>query len=249
VHLEIFEGPLDLLLYLIKKNDLDIRNIPVSQITQEYLGYLDLMKQLNLEVAGDFLVMASTLMQIKARSLLPVPRTEEEGEEGPDPRSELVEKLLEYQRFKEAAKALEARAGDFEGIFYRGVPRFAERDKSLNVRIFDLLGTLREILDRAEDRGRLVVAEEFRIEEKMRKILAMLSERPYVLFREIFQDETLKLGILTCFTGLLELIKVQKVFARQEAPFAEILIYLRQAPAEGAVPVWPSDAGNGAVDG
>ena len=105
VHLELFEGPLDLLLYLIKKSDLEIAEIPIAQITSEYLEYIDLMKELNLDVAGEFLVMASTLMQIKARMLLPSP----EEEEGPDPAEELKARLLEYQKFKEAAKTLSER--------------------------------------------------------------------------------------------------------------------------------------------
>src|SRR5579885_81291 len=102
VQLEIFEGPLDLLLFLIKKDDLDINNIPIAHITKQYLGYLDMMKELNLEMAGEFLVLASTLMAIKAKTLLP--SQEVEGEEGPDPRAELVAKLVEYQKFKQAAK-------------------------------------------------------------------------------------------------------------------------------------------------
>src|SRR6266851_8307249 len=104
VSLEIFEGPMDLLLHLIKKNDLDIKDIPIAEITHEYLQYLDLMKDLNLEMAGEFLVMASTLMQIKSQMLLPSPEGEEA--EGPDPRAELINKLLEYQRYKEAASLL-----------------------------------------------------------------------------------------------------------------------------------------------
>lgn len=239
VHLEMFEGPLDLLLYLIKKDDLDIRNIPIAKITQEYLEYLDLMKELNLEIAGEFLVTASTLIQIKAHSLLPSSMLE--GEEGPDPAKEFAERLLEYQKFKEASKYLDTRAAEWDGVFYRGAPRFAEHDKSLNIRIFDLLATVREILDRAEDRGRLITAEEFRIEEKIAKVQAMLEGKPYILFRDIFEGERRKLGILTCFLAVLELIKTQKVIARQEAPFAEILIYKRQAPPEIVSPVWPTD--------
>ena len=123
VHLEMFEGPLDLLLFLIKKNDLDIYDIPISQITQEYLSYLSLMKDLNLDVAGEFLVLASTLMQVKARTLLP---SQDAEEEGPDPRAELVAKLVEYQKFKEAAKFLDRRAAEFSDVFYRGAPHFAE---------------------------------------------------------------------------------------------------------------------------
>ncbi|MBI5243960.1 MAG: segregation/condensation protein A [Elusimicrobia bacterium] len=240
VHLELFEGPLDLLLYLIKKDDLDIRDIPISQITQEYLEYLDLMKELNLDVAGEFLVMASTLIQIKAHTLLPSHEGLDDGAEGPDPRREFAEKLLEYQKFKEAARFLDTRSAEWDGVFYRGAPRFAEHDKSLNIRIFDLLSTVREILGRAEDRGRVIVGEEFRIEEKIGKILGLLEGKPYVLFRDIFKDERLKLGILTCFIAVLELIKTQKIIARQEAPLAEILIYKRQAPVEIVAPIWPS---------
>lgn len=236
VHLEVFEGPLDLLLYLIRKDDLDVQNIPISQITREYLQYLDLMKELNLEVAGDFLVMASTLMQIKARSLLPS-QEEASAEEGPDPRSELVAKLVEYQKFKEAAKFLDNRAGEFADIFYRGAPSFQERDKSLNIRIFDLLGALREILDRAEDAGGVVTGEEFPIEAKIEKILSMLDAKPYVTLREIFEGERRRRAILTCFMALLELIKTQRVFARQDEAFAEILIYKKEPPPEAAL--WP----------
>ena len=241
VHLELFEGPLDLLLYLIKKDDLDIRNVPISQITREYLEYLDLMKELNLDVAGEFLVMASTLVQIKAHSLLPSHDGVEDGLEGPNPEREFAERLLEYQKFKEAAKFLDTRSAEWDGVFYRGAPRFAEADKSLNIRIFDLLGTVREILSRAEDRGRVIVAEEFRIDEKIGKILGLLEGKPYILFRDIFEGERRKLGILTCFMAVLELIKTQKIIARQEAPFAEILVYKRQAPPEIVVPVWPSE--------
>ncbi|MDE2292654.1 MAG: segregation/condensation protein A, partial [Elusimicrobia bacterium] len=238
VHLEMFEGPLDLLLYLIRKNDLDIQNIPLAQITREYLSYLDLMKELNLDVAGDFLVMAASLMQIKARSLLPSQEGEEGGPEGPDPRSELVSKLQEYQKFKEAAGFLQRRADAWSDVFYRGAPAFQEREKSLNIRIFDLLSTLREVLDRAEAEGRVVTGEEHPIEQKMEKILALLGERPYVTLREIFSGERRRRAIISCFLALLELVKLQRIFARQEGPFAEILIYKKEAP-EDALPVWP----------
>ena len=235
VHLEMFEGPLDLLLFLIKKDDLDIYDIPISQITQEYLGYLDLMKDLSLEVAGEFLVLASTLMQIKARMLLPSQEVLED--EGPDPRAELVAKLLEYQKFKGAAKFLEDRALEYQDVFYRGSPHFAEEEKSLNIRIFDLLSTLREILDRAEDNGIEVIGEEFPIEEKMQKILFLLESKPYMTFRDAFKDERKRLGILACFMAVLELIKLQKIFARQDRHFGEILLYKREAPPPAAI--WP----------
>ena len=236
VHLEMFEGPLDLLLFLIKKNDLEINDIPISQITQEYISYLDIMKDLNLEVAGEFLVLASTLMQIKARALLPSQDAEEP--EGPDPRAELVAKLLEYQKFKEAARFLDNRASEFANIYYRGQPTFAEEEKSLNLRIFDLLDTLKEILDRAEDKGKMQMSgEEFPIEEKMQGILFLLEKKAFVTFRDCFKDERKRMGIMTCFMALLELIKLQKIFARQDFHFGEILIYKREPPPPAAV--WP----------
>lgn len=239
VHLEMFEGPLDLLLYLIRKDDLDVQNIPLAQITKEYLSYLDLMKELNLEVAGDFLVMAATLMQIKARALLPSQEEGENGEGGPDPRLELVNKLQEYQKYKQAAGFLQRRADEWSDVFFRGAPAFQEREKALNIRIFDLLATLREVLDRAESEGRVVTGEEYPIEHKMEKILSMLADRPYVTLRDIFAGERRRRAIISCFLALLELIKLQRIFGRQEGPFAEILIYKKEAPPEIVTPIWP----------
>jgi len=237
VHLEVFEGPLDLLLYLIKKNDLDIENIPISQITKEYLSYLELMKELKLDVVGDFLVMASELMQIKARSLLPSHQTSDE--EGPDPRSELVAKLKEYEKFKGAAGFLAQRAEEYQDVFYRGAPRFREREKSLNIRIFDLLSTLREVLDRTGDSGTVVAAEEFPIEHMVTRILNMLETRPSVSLLEIFEGIRNRRAVITCFMALLELVKLQQVFARQDSPFGEVMIHKKEAPPEEVTPVWP----------
>ncbi|MBI3505073.1 MAG: segregation/condensation protein A [Proteobacteria bacterium] len=235
VHLEMFEGPLDLLLFLIRKNDLDVYEIPISEITQEYLSYLDMMKDLNLEMAGEFLVMASTLMQIKARMLLP--SHEGEDAEGPDPREELISKLLEYQKFKEAAKFLEKRADEFKDVFYRGAPHFSDEEKTLSLSMFDLLSTLREILEGAEDRGMVIEGDQFPVEAKVLKIQQLLETRQWISFREIFHGETRKLAILSCFMALLELIKLQKVFARQDASFGEILVYKKEnLPAS---PIWP----------
>ena len=239
VHLEMFEGPLDLLLYLIRKNDLDIQNISIAKITAEYLAYMELMKELNLEVAGDFLVMAATLMQIKARALLPSQEGVEGAESGPDPRAELVNKLQEYRKFKEAAGFLQKRADEWSDVFFRGAPTFQEREKTLNIRIFDILATLREVLDRAESEGRVVTGEEYPIEGKMEKILLLLSESPYVTLRDIFAGERRRRAIISCFLALLELIKLQRVFARQESPFSDILIYKKEAPPEIVASIWP----------
>lgn len=223
VHLEMFEGPLDLLLYLIRKNDLDIYNIPISRITEEYLSTLDLMKDLNLDMAGEFLVTAASLMAIKARTLLPSPAAELE-EEGPDPRAELMAKLLEYQKFKSAAQFLEKRGDEYKDVFYRGVPQFDESEKSLSLSLFDLLSSLKEILDRAEDKGKVVSGEDFPIEEKIAKILFMLEGASTITWLEIFADERKKRGILSCFLAVLELVKLQRIIVRQEGQFGKIVV-------------------------
>ena len=232
VHLEMFEGPLDLLLFLIKKDDLDIYNIPISHITQEYLSYLDMMKEMNLDLAGEFLVLAATLIGIKAKTLLP--SQEELVDEGPDPRAELVAKLLEYQKFKQAAQFLEKRGEEFKDVYYRGAPHFEEAEKSLNMSLFDLLGALREVLDRAEDKSKEVLGEEFPIEEKIAKILFLLEKRPSLSWDELFADEHKRRGIISCFLALLELVKLQKIFIRQEGNFAKIVIFKKEVLADVA---------------
>ncbi|OGR82676.1 MAG: hypothetical protein A3J74_01655 [Elusimicrobia bacterium RIFCSPHIGHO2_02_FULL_57_9] len=226
VSLEMFEGPLDLLLFLIKKDDLDIYNIPISHITKEYLAYLEMMKELNLDMAGDFLVLASTLMAIKAKTLLP--SSAPSAEEGPDPRAELVAKLVEYQKFKEAAKFLERRGEEYKDVYYRGLPHFEETEKTLNIGMFDLLSALKDVLDRAEEHSGEVLGEEFPIEEKIAKILSLLEKRPAVAWEEIFFGETKRRGIVSCFLAMLELAKLQRIFIRQEGNFAKIMIYMKE---------------------
>ena len=228
VHLENFEGPLDLLLFLIKKDDLDIYDIPISKITEEYLATLDLMRELSLDVAGDFLVLAATLMQIKARALLPAPPDAEEG--GPDPRAELIEKLLEYQKFKGVAAALGARADSFKDVFYRGAPVFGDEEKTLELSLFDLLSAVREALTHAELETKVVEGEAFPIEEKMEKILFLISQHGHVTLREVFADERYRRAILACFLAMLELIKQGKISARQVEILGEIRIFKREEP-------------------
>ncbi|MBI4678403.1 MAG: segregation/condensation protein A [Elusimicrobia bacterium] len=230
VHLEMFEGPLDLLLFLIRKDDLDIYNIPIAHITQEYLDYLELMKEINLDVAGEFLVMAATLLAIKSRALLP--SHEEEVEEGPDPQAELVARLLEYQKFKEAAKALESRAAEFKDIHYRGEPHFDDSQKSLSIGFLDLLEALKDVLSRCEEKHGEFLGEEFPIEDKIAKILSLLETRVQVTWEEIFGGEKKRRGIISCFLALLELIKLERILARQERPFGRIVVFKRNAIIE-----------------
>ena len=234
VSLELFEGPLDLLLFLVKKNDLDINNIPIAQITKEYLAYLELMKDMDLDIAGDFLVMAATLMAVKSRSLLPTEQSLE-GDEGPNPAAELAQKLIEYQKFKEASKFLAGRANEMEGVFYRGAPHFEEAEKSPNVSLFDLMAHLQVILAGAEDDSQAVEGEEFPIEEKMEKIMFLLSERPMIPWEDLFADERKRRGIIACFLAMLELTKLQKIFIRQDGNFGKISIFKKDEKEEVAV--------------
>ncbi|MBI2790006.1 MAG: segregation/condensation protein A [Elusimicrobia bacterium] len=236
VSLELFEGPLDLLLFLVKKDDLDIHNIPISHITKEYLSYLELMKDMNLDVAGDFLVMAATLMAVKSRSLLPSEQSLD-GDEGPNPAAELAQKLIEYQKFKEASKFLADRAAEMEGVFYRGAPHFEEAEKSPNVSLFDLMAHLQVILAGAEDDSQAVEGEEFPIEEKMEKILFLLQARPMIPWEELFADERKRRGIIACFLAMLELTKLQKIFIRQDGTFGKISIFKKDENAVEETPI------------
>lgn len=223
VRLENFEGPLDLLLHLIKKNDLDIYDIPISQITQEYLAYLDLLQELNLEMAGEYLVMATTLMEIKAHTLLP---SAPEAPEGPDPRDALTQKLLEYQKYKEAAKRMEIDYEAAKDIFYRKAPpRFAEEEYALEASVFDLLEGFRKVLAEASEEVGEILYEEIPLEAKIREILDVLAQKASLTLEELFGYERRRRGLIVIFLALLELIRLKQVSARQATLFGEIRIF------------------------
>ena len=227
VHINVFEGPMDLLLHLIKKDNLDVCDINIAEITKQYLDYLNVMKELNLEVAGEFLVMASTLMQIKAKTLLPSQAPTSENE-GPDPAKELIAKLVEYQKYKEASQFLNQKLEENKDKFYRSAPIFDSGEKVVNVQMFDLLAAVKRAFERLDERKRieLLKIEEFPIEVKMQKVVDMLKHRTWVLLDDIFVGETKKRGIITCFMALLELIKIKKLLARQDEKEGQIRIYL-----------------------
>ncbi len=222
VKINIFEGPLDLLLHLIQKDDLDIYDIPISDITAEYLTYLDFLKDLNLNVAGEFLVMAATLMQIKAKTLLPADPTNEN--EGPDPRAELVQKLLEYQKFKEAAKFLARGFEDQRDVFYRGAPIFTPADQTLDLPMEKLLEAFKDVLTTAETGVREILFEEIPVEVRIREILDILSTKPFVAFSELFPAGSTRRALVVSFLAMLELIRLKQVRVSQPANFGEIHI-------------------------
>jgi segregation and condensation protein A len=225
-----FEGPLDLLLHLIKRDEIDIHDIPIARITQQYLQYIELMQLLDLDVAGEFLVMAATLMRIKAKMLLPLPSSREEEDEG-DPREELVQRLIEYRLYKEASEGLQTREGLRRSLHERGqVP--TEDDAGplplAPATLFDLLGALQRVMARRPERVVYTVkSEAFDIEDKMSLIARTVAEEGRLLFSTIMAHATARMEIVVSFMALLELIKLGTVLCVQDANFDDILILPR----------------------
>jgi segregation and condensation protein A len=229
VKLDVFEGPLDLLLHLVKKNEVDLSNIPIATITDQYMGYLELFQQLDLDIAGEYLVMAATLLHLKSRLLLPGDEASEEEEED-DPRSELVRQLLEYQRFKEAAEMLNRRDQLERDVFVRAPLRDeleAEQDIVYDVSLGDLLDALQDMLKRAAPEVvHEVVLEQISLRERICFILDALRERQTMLFTELFPLGATRLQILTTFLGLLELVRTRMIHVLQEERFGPISLSL-----------------------
>jgi len=229
VRLELFEGPLDLLLYLVKKDHLNIYDIPIAEVTEQYLKYINLMQLLDLTVAGEFLVMAATLMQIKSRMLLP-PKEGEEGLEEEDPRAELVNRLLEYEKFKEIAGDLRQREAAQKEVFKRNPSEIDKEFKSetevyFEASIFELINAFSKALDQVpKEVFYEVIKDQFTIEEKIHEILHLLLVVPAVCLSELFIKSKSKLEIIVTFLSILELIRLKEIVARQKDIFGEIEI-------------------------
>ena len=232
VKLELFEGPLDLLLYLIKKEEIDIHDIPIAKITAQYLEALDLMKMLDLDIAGEFLVMAATLMQIKSRMLLPPEEQPPQEEEEPDPREELVKRLLEYQKFKEAAAKLAQMEGERRDFFTRrsNLPEMAgEEEAYFETSIFDLISAFSQVTERlSKQQFYEVLKEEFTVEDKIHQILHILTQKPVLYFSEMFEQTKSKVEVVATFLAILELIRLKEIMAHQRQSFGEIEISRNQ---------------------
>ncbi|MEA3305420.1 MAG: segregation/condensation protein A [Candidatus Omnitrophota bacterium] len=229
VKLEIFEGPLDLLLYLIKKDELDIYDIPIAKVTNQYLEYLEMMKLFDLDIAGEFIVMAATLMQIKSRMLLPPEEISQEEMEEEDPRSELVKKLLEYKKFKEVADKLsekEAAQSRFYTRINEEKPVIETEDSPFfEASIFDLLTAFSKILkDIPKEAFHKIVKDEFTVSGKIHDISHILVSKPKVYFSKFFKQAKNKLEIIATFLAVLELIKLKEIIIIQKEPFSEIEI-------------------------
>lgn len=228
VRLEMFEGPLDLLLHLIHKNELDITNIPIALITEQYLEYLKLMKVLNLDMAGEYLLMASTLLYIKSKMLLPA-SSEEGEEEGEDPRAELVRRLLEYQKYKEAATELEKRPMLDRDVFLRSTPMEVEdagEEERVEVNLFELIEAFRKILERVKtEEFHEVILDRLSVEEKAQEIFSLLQrEKRSMAFHLLFPEQASRRVIIITFLAILELVKMKLVRIFQLAPFETIRI-------------------------
>jgi segregation and condensation protein A len=229
IKLPEFEGPMDLLLHLIKENKVDIYDIPISFITGQYLEYLEIMKELDLEIAGEFLVMAATLIQIKSRMLLP-PDEEAPPEEMEDPRLELVQRLLEYQAFKDAAAVLKEKEDAALKIFGRPPERVEEQEVAspelylFDVNLFDLLAAFRKLLENAPPEMRTITRETLTVKDKMMHIADMIENLESIRFEELFKDTFSRVQLIVTFLALLELLRLGLARVYQEKEFGNIWV-------------------------
>lgn len=227
-NLEVFEGPLDLLLHLIKKNEIDIHDIPVAQITAQYLAYVEMMKLLNLDMAGEFLVMAATLIHIKSKVLIPRERLSEEDIDV-DPRRELVDQLLEYQKYKEIAGRLGEKEKERHNIFTRPEAEWesiTEGELHLrDVSIHELLDAFSNVLDVVKGREpELLEPDEITLEEKIREILDRLRDGQSFTLASLCKDKRTRIEIVLTFLALLELARLRELILKQKERFGEIWI-------------------------
>jgi segregation and condensation protein A len=228
VKLEVFEGPLDLLLYLIKRDEIDIYDISLERITRQYLEYLQAFKELKIDLAGEFVVMAANLIYLKSRSLLPLDqRPPEEDAEEDDPRWDLIRQLIEYKKFKEAAEQLHARAVQQENIFTRDSGAIVEAPLRLaEVGIFQLIHAFQNVIKRVEARENLgeIFGERFTVSEKIDIILQRVANGASLRFSDLFSDTAVRVEVVVTFLALLELIRLKQVRVIQRDLFGEIEI-------------------------
>ncbi|HZP47240.1 MAG TPA: segregation/condensation protein A [Vicinamibacterales bacterium] len=252
VKLEMFEGPLDLLLFLIRKNQVEIHDIPIALITQQYLDTIGLMKELNLDVAGDFLVMAATLIHIKSKMLLPRPETAAtvEGDEE-DPRDALVRRLLEHEKFKAAAGLLHEREQVRSAQWQRPDERVAaiageEYEPELEVDLFSLLSAFQQVVQRARQRPKVLLPpEQIPVEVRIDQLLERLSETEACGFEDLFADCADRGGLIVTFLALLEMIRLKLVRVFQQGTFGAIRVYKRARPADAPHPIGDPETHHG----
>jgi segregation and condensation protein A len=232
VRLDQFTGPLDLLIHLIKKNELNVYDIPIALITAQYLDYLEILEELNLDIAGEFIVMAATLIHIKSRMLLPRPDASQEDPEE-DPRALLVNRLLEYQKFKAAANLLHEREELRSAQWQRPDQRVAEiagdeYETEVEVDLFSLMAAFKTVLDRAKQRPKMAIpGAQVSIEARIERLLARLSETEACGFEDLFEDADTRQDLIVTFLALLEMIRTRVVRVFQAGMFGAIRVYKR----------------------
>ena len=226
VQLEIFEGPLDLLLYLIRTQELDIYDIPISQLTDQYLEYLRMMEELNIVVAGEFLVISSTLILIKSKMLLPAEEVDDEEEEAIDPREELVERLLEHERFKDASQMLYSKETVELSVWGKGDDEFAEEEKEvISVTTFDLIHAFHNMVERFKEQIVIEMRpEKVTLKDKLKEIRRLLSAQGHFYFSNFFDEKISKRHLVVTFIALLELVRLHEVRLFQESGYEDIRI-------------------------
>jgi segregation and condensation protein A len=248
VRLQNFEGPLDLLLHLIKRHEVSIYDIPITLVTQQYLEYIDLMQELNLDVAGEFLVMAATLIHIKSRMLLPRPDPAQEDPDE-DPREALVRRLIEHQKFKAAAELLHERETLRSAQWTRPDGPIVEiageaPEPEIEVDLFSLISAFRAVVERAKQRPKVYLpGEQIPIETRIEQLLARLSETEACGFEDLFADLHSRTGMIVTFLALLEMIRLKLIRVFQSGGGGPIRVYKRERPADAPKPLGDPEAG------
>jgi segregation and condensation protein A len=244
VTLEVFQGPLDLLLHLIKKHELDIYDLPIALITRQYLDYIGLMEEMQLDVAGDFLVMAATLIHIKSRSLLPRPAPEQEDPEE-DPREALVRRLVEHQKFKAAAELLHDKETVRSAQWARPDERIAalageglDKEPELEVDLFSLMTAFKAVVDRAKQRPQVYLPmEQMSIEQRIEQLMRRLEGVEAMGFEDLFEDVARRGDLIVTFLAVLEMIRLKVLRVFQSGTGGPIRVYKRDRPAEAPRPI------------
>lgn len=220
-----FEGPLDLLLYLIRKNDLDIYDIPIAEITAEYIKYIDEIEKLNLNNVGDFLVMASILMSIKARTLLPSEEPEAEGEKDADKmKQELIERLLEYKKYKESAQMLKEKEKLYEGVVGLHQYPVKEFGQSVEATLFDLIEAFQKLVQKAKKDVKDILTEEITVEDKIRFIISKVERQSHLTIKDLVEKDTSVMELIVTLLAILELVRTHQIKVIQKNMFGTIYI-------------------------
>lgn len=252
VELDVYAGPLDLLLYLVRREEVDIRDIPIARIAEQYLSYIQLMENLDIELAGEYLVMAATLAEIKSRMLLPRPPAGDDEE--PDPRLALVEQLLEYKKYRDAAEALERMRADRQKMFDRGLDerelRGEEAVELEEVSVWDLFGAFQKVLDQlGVDKTRVIFDDDVPVAVHMEQIMNLVETMGRVSFFRLFEGAATRATLVGVFLAILELVRLKRIRAFQPTPFGDIFISPRKdTNAERENGIDEGSGGNGQLE-